>query len=231
MPARIPKVRGKPREEEPLDAITPDMMPAACVCPKEGADEACLATDPPSADPNDGSIPGSPARQLLEAQAARLDERAWGLSVYGSLGPLFGPDVEVFAFKLFLDRFLAEVAPSGPIERMLSEQLFLSHHLCGHLSVKAMNCGNADAAKVYLHAAARLLSEFRQTAVVFKGFRTTPPVKEPASNSVKLPEPVSKEPSRDPVVDPEDSSLWASELVSNNRLRGLFRDEPVEQGA
>ncbi len=230
MPARTSKERGKTREVEPLDAITPDMMATACAPPREGANQAPLATAPPPADQADGSVPGSPARQLLEAQAARLDERAWGLSVYASLAPLFGPGVEVFAYKLFLDRFLTEIAPSGPIERMLSEQLFLSHHIFGHLSVKAMGCGNADAAKVYLSAAARLLCEFRQSAVVFKGFRTTPPAPSSASGSAKPPEPeLPKVQSHDPVVEPEDSPPWTSELRSN-RLRGLF-DEPVEQSA
>ena len=226
MPARTVKTRHELVEEGPLDAIPPGVLEGLSAPRTDGAAAKPLAPPPPAQSPG---VSDPPARTLAERQAARLEDRGWGGLMFTSLVPLLGPDVEVYTFTLMVDNFLAQLGPTGPVEKLLAEQLFMAHHLTGHLHARAMLATNPDAAKAFLAAAARLMAEFRQSAVALNALRAsaTPTAATPAkSDGVK---PTGSRPAR-PREAAEPLPDCYTE-VRSNRLKELFPDAFAEQSA
>jgi hypothetical protein len=76
------------------------------------------------------------------------------------------------AYKIYLDDVLSRCSdPADPIERMLLEQLALAHHALGRLHVRAAEARSLPEAQLYHASAARLLGEFRLTALALKTYR------------------------------------------------------------
>jgi hypothetical protein len=79
-------------------------------------------------------------------------------------------------FKVYLERTLADLGnPSDPVERMMIEQLVLAHFRVAQLHVDAGFCKGAEGMKLYTAATARLLGEFRRTALALRSYQTTTP--------------------------------------------------------
>jgi hypothetical protein len=89
-------------------------------------------------------------------------------------------------FKVHLERTLADLGnPSDPVERMMIEQLVLAHFRVAQLHVDAGYCKGAEGMKLYTAATARLLGEFRRTALALRAYGTTTPESR-ARKNVKL---------------------------------------------
>jgi hypothetical protein len=89
-------------------------------------------------------------------------------------------------FKVHLERTLADLGnPTDPVQRMMIEQLVLAHFRIAQLHVDAGYCKHAEGMKLYTAATARLLGEFRRTALALRAYRTTTPENR-SEKSVKL---------------------------------------------
>jgi hypothetical protein len=80
------------------------------------------------------------------------------------------------ACRVFLERLLAEAGnPADPVERMLLEQLAVAHFRTAQLHVLAGQAKGTEAVKLLTAAAARLLGEFRRTALALRAYRGEAP--------------------------------------------------------
>jgi hypothetical protein len=106
-----------------------------------------------------------------ERFAAQLRETAVPLFLNASLGPAL-PQIDSRGYQIFRDRILADCgAPTDPIEVMVIEQLILAHLNTGLLHCRASNSRSIENAAVYLSAAARLMAEFRRSALGLQAYR------------------------------------------------------------
>src|SRR5262249_42206623 len=72
----------------------------------------------------------------------------------------------------YLKQLFQEVGnPSDPLERMVIEQLALAHHCIGRLHVKSASSKTMHEATAYIAAAARLMTEYRRSALALKTYR------------------------------------------------------------
>ena len=70
------------------------------------------------------------------------------------------------AFQVYLDRLKADVGnPQSPIADMLIEQLALAHLRIAQLHASTAHTKDLEATKIYTASAARLLGEFRRSAL------------------------------------------------------------------
>jgi hypothetical protein len=84
-------------------------------------------------------------------------------------------------YKSYLEQLLQDAGnPKDPIEVMLLEQLALAHFRIGQLHASAGKAQGTEAAKIYNSAAARLLGEFRRTALALRVYRARVPEGQPA---------------------------------------------------
>jgi hypothetical protein len=108
----------------------------------------------------------SPDEQL----AGHLRDTVPSLFMFASMIQPF-KQISEGAYKLFRERLLADCNASDPIEVMLVEQLALAHFNMGLLHCKAANARQVEAVGVYSGAAARLMAEFRRSALGLQAFR------------------------------------------------------------
>lgn len=91
--------------------------------------------------------------------------------------------LETAAYSAYLEQLLADAGnPTDPIERMLIEQLCLAHFRIAQLHVGAGQAEKAEAVKMYNSVAARMLGEFRRTALALRAYRTRVPEGKPERN-------------------------------------------------
>lgn len=82
------------------------------------------------------------------------------------------PDAGPTAFRKYRNRVLADSGnPQDPVERMLLDQLALANFNVGLLQCRAANAPDVADAGVYAQAAARLMGEFRRSALALQVFR------------------------------------------------------------
>jgi hypothetical protein len=154
--------------------------------------------DPPET--TDGSAGGRPPEERTEVltsnenNAVRLKESTYALFTWATMrADLKGVDVE--AYQFFRDRMIADAGnPSDPVERMILEQLILAHLNVGLFQYKATNAGTIQATAAYASAAARLIAEFRRSALALQAYRLS---------SRQL----AHDPSKDIVVPVEQANL------------------------
>lgn len=109
--------------------------------------------------------------QQAARQAEALREAAFPAYMASALGlsNQFGPE----GYQLYLNQVIEGTGnPKDPIERMLVEQLAILHHRIGQLHVDAAHTKGVEASKIYNAATARLLGEFRRTALALRVYRT-----------------------------------------------------------
>jgi hypothetical protein len=86
-----------------------------------------------------------------------------------------GDEVSVTAARLYLAAFRRDAgAADDPIERVLVDQLVLSHHKVGQLHAAAENTSNIDFKQAYMSAATRLLREICRTVQTLAFYRQSP---------------------------------------------------------
>jgi hypothetical protein len=82
-------------------------------------------------------------------------------------------ETEILGYDRYVTDLLQEAGnPSDPVERMLVEQLVLAHHKIGSLHAEAAGA-KGTAAALCNAAAARLMAEFRKSALALKTYRTS----------------------------------------------------------
>ena len=104
-------------------------------------------------------------------KAARLRDLGAAAYLYGAAAPVLGEAMDVEAWKRYVDSFVEELGvtkASGPIARMMGEQLALCHHAVGRLHVRAATRTAASEVVAYSGAIARLQAEFRRTAIALR---------------------------------------------------------------
>lgn len=132
--------------------------------------------DKPAAAPVSAPTP-DPRRQAQQRAAHHAD------ALKGVVFPVLMSEAlglgDVFdgsAFRVYLERLLADAGnPADPVERMLLEQLAFAHFRTAQLHVAAGRSKGAEAAKLLSAAAARLLGEFRRTALALRAYRGREP--------------------------------------------------------
>jgi hypothetical protein len=159
---------------------SPQTDPQKVTAAKTGASSAT-----PAPGPNKESKPASkPAAGLDAAQhaaAQRAAHQAEGLRacVIPAMMASAFPALAQFSaagFKVYLEKTLADLGnPSDPVERMMIEQLVLAHFRIAQIHVDAGYVKGAEGMKLYTAAAARLLGEFRRTALALRAYGTTTP--------------------------------------------------------
>jgi hypothetical protein len=132
--------------------------------------------------------PGLDAARHAAAQRAAHQAEVLGAAVFPALmASALGLDGQVgpTGYKVYLERLLREAgSPEDPIEAMLLQQLALAHFRIGQLHASAGHAPGAEAAKIYNAGAARLLGEFRRTALALRAYRSRVPEGRP--ENVKL---------------------------------------------
>ena len=107
-----------------------------------------------------------------EGQAARLRDRgaaSWLYTLWATQVTDISPD----AICHYLDSFMGDQGnPTDRIERLIVEQVLLSHHAIGRLHSKAATAPTGEIAGTYLHAAAKLTHEFGKLVAVLRDYRT-----------------------------------------------------------
>jgi len=117
--------------------------------------------------------------QVEEAHAQNLKQKAAGAHLYASVSDSLGSSTPPNAYLKHMQNTLREAgAPRDPVERMLIEQITLAHHNIGRLHSSAAAAKTVDEAKVYNAAAAKLLGEFRRTALALKQYREPTPARQ-----------------------------------------------------
>ena len=201
-------------------------MPAA-----EPTDYAALtqrAMEQAHADLRAAAPPPRPSL-TAEQKAENLKQKGMPGYLYGALAGLLGHDFDVETFGLYLDGFLREAgSPADPVERMLLEQLALAHHVIGRLHVRAGCREGLEELKAYHAAAARLLAEFRRTALALKTYREPVAVQQAQATREGLSKGKgSRRPSHGLAAGEE--AVAATELASPNRVNGYCREHESAQ--
>jgi hypothetical protein len=120
-------------------------------------------TPPPSEAPPGPAHP--PERQ------AKLVERA---VVPAAMASALGLDGQISAagYRLFLDGLLRDAGnPSDPVAVMLLEQMVICHLRSVQLQAHAGEAKGFEAIELYASASARLMAEFRKSALAWKAYR------------------------------------------------------------
>jgi len=126
-----------------------------------------LPTDPPAVI-SDEERKGL---ELMKQQAGLLRDFSCGAALTKILEGNFGKTVGPAGYQYYRDQLMRDAGnPADPIERMLIEQLALAYHSIARMHVKAAAAQTPDEAEVYSGAAARLLGEFRRTALCYREF-------------------------------------------------------------
>jgi hypothetical protein len=82
-------------------------------------------------------------------------------------------DISPDAICHYVDEFMdVQENPTDRIERLIVEQVLLSHHAIGRLHSKAATAPTSEIAGTYLHAAAKLTHEFGKLVAVLRDYRT-----------------------------------------------------------
>ncbi len=185
--------RSPPHPDTPLRWCDEDMDTLYAACEKEIAEPAsasevstntltlvpapeqrAVQEQPAVSDQRAVSPPVSPAQ--IELDAKRLTENTGSCYLYGSLAPLFGTQFDQQTYRSYLNHLLKDAGnPADPLEKMMIEQMALSHHAIGRLHVKAASSQSEQEATIYNSAAARMMNEYRRSAMALKNYRAPTP--------------------------------------------------------
>jgi hypothetical protein len=142
-----------------------------------GPEDPGAGSPPPATE--EGKVPGagqsSPDRTEVvgaaEHYAGHLRESTASLFHTAAMANAF-KGVDAQAFKIYRDRLLADCGkPTDPIEIMIIEELSLAHFTLGVLMCKRNNITRYEATGIYSGAAARLMGEFRRSALALQAYR------------------------------------------------------------
>ncbi len=175
--------------------------------------EEIRAVGPPDADTStSGKQVADLAVNPNEHYANHLRDSTTSLFMFCSMSQTL-KDVEIGAYRLFRDRLVVDCgSPTDPIEVMLIEQLALAHLNVGQLHHKGATAGSVECAGVYLAAGARLMAEFRRSALCSKEYRGPQGKSAKCTETDQPGEPAAElEPAGDPGEKCADIKLGTSE--------------------
>jgi len=127
---------------------------------------------------------GKPAPGLDEAKHAAAQKSAAAAEVLrDSLYPHLLSDsigakgaFDAATCQAYLEQFIADMgSPGDPIERMMFEQLAISHFRIGQMHVRANKAQSVEVEKAFNAAACRLMGELRRTADTVRSRRKQVP--------------------------------------------------------
>ena len=150
------RAKARPTPDPEYTRLTAQLQEEAALWP---------AAEPPPA-------PAAPALSAAE-QARRLREVAPAAFLYGTTAAILGEAVDVEGWKAYLDDFLKQLgltAAAGPVARMMVVQLALCHFAVARLHVRAATRTSPAEVAAYHAAVARLMTEFRRTALALKAY-------------------------------------------------------------
>jgi hypothetical protein len=118
--------------------------------------------------------PPAPAAPVLSAaeRAAKLREFGPGAYLCGAASVL--GEMDLGAWKIVVDDFLKELglsAASGPVARLIAEQVLLAHHSIGRLHLRAAGRTSPAEVAAYHGAVARLMAECRRSFAALRACR------------------------------------------------------------
>ena len=119
----------------------------------------------------------SPAADSVTASeaddiAAGFRQKAASFYLHGSFAKALQNAVPAEAVEAYLSGVLRDAGdPRDPIECLLVEQLVLASHNVGQLYMRAAFATDPKEIEIFIGAAARLLGEFRRTALALKNYR------------------------------------------------------------
>lgn len=117
-------------------------------------------------------------RHAAAQQAARQAEALRRGFIASCMAEAMGLNntISVAGYQAHLDRLIKEAGdPKDPIEVMMIEQLVLAHFRIAALQVDAAQAKSTEATKILTAAAARLLGEFRRTALGLRVYQDRAP--------------------------------------------------------
>jgi hypothetical protein len=126
----------------------------------------------------DSSTTQGAQEQRQPTAAERIEHRAKLLktSVFAakmSTAIMLDGSFDTPAYRLFLEQLMTEMGdPSDRVERMMIEQLAMTHLRLGDLAGHAAHAKGNELIKIANAATARFLGEFRKTALALKTYRT-----------------------------------------------------------
>ena len=145
---------------------------AECASPRDHAPKSTSSSRPESDAQRDHAPNRTTDTLPPEGQAARLRDRAAAAWLY----PMWATqvsDISPDAICHYVDEFMdVQENPTDRIERLIVEQVLLSHHAIGRLHSKAATAPTSEIAGTYLHAAAKLTHEFGKLVAVLRDYRT-----------------------------------------------------------
>jgi len=165
--------------------------------------------------------PPEPAPTLSSAEKAqRLRDVGFAARLYASSAPLLADALDIESWKIYADKFLEELgSPTDPVARMMAEQLALAHHTIANLHIRAASRLAPQEVAAFFGAIARLMAEFRRSALALKAYCEASPRREAAA-----PPPRAKRSPGGRDARRKKKAL-RTELPSNNRITEYF-DEP-----
>ena len=150
------RAKARPTPDPEYTRLTAQLQEEAALWP---------AAEPPPA-------PAAPALSAAE-QAQRLRDVAPAAFLYGTMAAILGEAVDIEGWKSYLDDFLEQLgltAAAGPVARMMGVQLALCHFAVARLHVRAATRTSPQEVVAYHAAVARLMTEFRRTALALKAY-------------------------------------------------------------
>jgi len=165
----------RPRRSIPRihPALRADLSALPSALPPAPAGDLDDLVEPPS--PPARPVAPAPKAAAAPRPAAQQQAVAIERSVMPSvLASALGMDkyFDASGYRAFLDKVRADAGnPTDPVEVMLLEQLVLAHLRSAQLQAQASAAEGIEAVKIYNSAAARLLGEFRLTALSLAAYR------------------------------------------------------------
>jgi hypothetical protein len=117
--------------------------------------------------------PAGAAPALSAAEKAKRLRDAPAAYLYAAAAPVLGEAMDIETWKLHLTDFLKELGvtkASGPVARMMAEQLLLAHHAVARLHVRAATRTSPAEVAAYHAAVSRLMTEFRRTSAALRAY-------------------------------------------------------------
>jgi len=172
--------------------------------------------------------------QVEQAHADNLKQMSSGAHLYTSTSGSLGHQTPPNGYLRYMHNTIREAgAPRDPVERMLIEQITLAHHNIGRLHSSAAAAKTIDEAKVYNAAAAKLLGEFRRTALALKQYREPTPARQYTmvrQQNIAAQQQVALVDGRGEKPDVGEDSVHEKKLANTQKGgRNALTYQPVEQ--
>jgi hypothetical protein len=112
-----------------------------------------------------------PTKSELAEGVGSFQRTVWSGFLYATSVNVLGKGATPAFWKDTLTEFLRESGDNGnQIQRLILEQMFLTHYTIGQLQVKGASHDKPEATEVYMNSASKLMAEFRRHADLLPRF-------------------------------------------------------------